>query len=78
LLVTEAMYQPTIKKEVDLEIEGLGKLKVPTAFTEYIPSDLAILGRQGFFEHFEIIFREWGKELELRIKPKIHNHTMKE
>ena len=53
-----------IKKEV--EIEGLGKLKVPVAFTEYISSDLAILGRQGFFEHFEIVFREWRRELELR------------
>jgi len=55
-----------IKKEVELEIEGLGKLKVPVAFTEYISSDLAILGRQGFFEHFEIVFREWRRELELR------------
>jgi len=55
-----------IKKEVEMEIEGLGKLKMPVAFTEYISSDLAILGRQGFFEHFEIVFREWRRELELR------------
>jgi len=55
-----------IKKEVKLEIEGLGKLEVPVAFTEYISSDLAILGRQGFFDHFEIVFREWRRELELR------------
>ncbi len=55
-----------VKKEVELEVEGLGRLKVPIAFTEYIPSDLAILGRQGFFENFEIIFREWRRELELR------------
>ncbi len=63
-------YAPAyIKKE--LEIEGLGKLKVPIAFTEYISSDLAILGRQGFFEHFEIVFREWRRELELRPRSNI-------
>lgn len=60
-------YVPAyIKKEIDLEIESLGRLKVPIAFTEYISSDLAILGRQGFFEYFEIVFREWRRELELR------------
>jgi len=60
-----------IKKEVEVEIEGLGKLKVPVAFTEYITSDLAILGRQGFFEQFEIVFREWRRELELRPRTNI-------
>lgn len=55
-----------IKKEVEPEVEGLEKLNIPIAFTEYISSDLPILGRQGFFEHFEIVFREWRRELELR------------
>ena len=60
-------YVPAyVKKEVELEIEDLGELKIPIAFTEYIFSDLAILGRQGFFDYFEIVFREWRRELELR------------
>ncbi len=60
-------YVPAyVKKEIELEIEGLGKLKAPIAFTEYISLDLAILGWQGFFEHSEIMFRECRRELELR------------
>ncbi len=61
-----------IKNDVNIEIEDLGELKIPVAFTEYISSDLAILGRQGFFENFEVIFKEWERKLELRIKSNIH------
>jgi len=69
-------YVPAfIKKEIELEIEGLGKLKAPVAFTEYISSDLAILGRQGFSEQFEIVFREWRRELELRPRSNIIVYT---
>ena len=41
-----------------LEIEGLRGSNIPVAFTEHISSDLAILGRKGFFECFEVTFRE--------------------
>ena len=47
-----------VKKQVKVTIEGLGGIYIPIAFTEYIVSDLAILGRQGFFEAFEITFIE--------------------
>ncbi|MEB3806174.1 MAG: retropepsin-like domain-containing protein [Desulfurococcales archaeon] len=57
-----------IKKQVRVIIEGLGDLHIPIAFTEYIASDLAILGRQGFFEAFEITFREWEKKLIIKTK----------
>jgi len=54
--------------DVVIELRELGfKTTIPIVFTEHISSDLAILGRKGFFEKFEIVFREWRKELELRI-----------
>jgi len=56
-----------IVNNVLVEIEGLRKIRIPIAFTEYISSDLAILGRKGFFEKFEIVFREWKRELKLKI-----------
>ncbi|MCS7365468.1 MAG: retropepsin-like domain-containing protein [archaeon GB-1867-035] len=59
--------QAHIKDKVTIEIEELGELSIPVAFTEYISSDMAILGRQGFFEKFEVIFREWKKELEIKV-----------
>ena len=55
-----------IKKQVRISIEGLGSITIPIAFTEYITSDIAILGRQGFFEAYEITFREWEKKLIIR------------
>ena len=55
-----------IKKQVKITIEELKSMTIPIAFTEYIASDIAILGRQGFFEAFEITFREWEKKLIIR------------
>ncbi len=55
-----------IKKKVKVTLEGIGSIYIPIAFTEYIVSDLAILGRQGFFEALEITFREWEKKLVLK------------
>ena len=55
-----------IKKWVKVSVEGLGTIIIPIAFTEYIASDIAILGRQGFFEAFEITFREWERKLIIR------------
>jgi len=55
-----------IKKQVKITIEELESIIIPIAFTEYIASDIAILGRQGFFEAFEITFREWEKKLLIR------------
>ncbi len=55
-----------IKKQVRITIEELGSISMPIAFTEYIASDIAILGRQGFFEAFEVTFREWEKKLIIK------------
>ncbi len=55
-----------IKEQVRVSIEGLGDITIPIAFTEHITSDIAILGRQGFFDTFEITFREWKKKLIIR------------
>ena len=55
-----------IKKQVRISIEELGSIVIPIAFTEYITSDIAILGRQGFFETFEITFREWERKLIIK------------
>ncbi len=55
-----------VKKQVNVSIEELGRITIPIAFTEYIVSDIAILGRQGFFESFEITFREWEKKLIIK------------
>ncbi|MCE4600213.1 MAG: aspartyl protease family protein [Desulfurococcales archaeon] len=60
-----------IKEQVRIMVEGLRDLYIPIAFTEHIVSDLAILGRRGFFEAFEITFREWEKKLV--IKPKVRS-----
>ncbi len=57
-----------IKKRVKISVEELGSTMIPIAFTEYIASDVAILGRQGFFETFEITFREWERKLIVRAK----------
>ena len=54
--------------DVVIELRELGfRTSIPIVFTEYISSDLAILGRKGFFEKFEIVFREWKRELKLKI-----------
>ena len=45
-----------IEKWVKVLVEGLGTIIIPIAFAEYIASDIVILGRQGFFEAFEITF----------------------
>ena len=55
-----------IKKRVKISIEGLGSITIPIAFSEYIAADIAVLGRQGFFEAFEITFREWEKKLVIK------------
>ena len=55
-----------IKKQVKIAVEELESITIPIAFTEYIASDIAILGRQGFFEAFEVTFREWEKKLVIR------------
>jgi len=57
-----------IKKQVKISVEELGSTMIPIAFTEYIASDVAILGRQGFFESFEITFREWERKLIVRAR----------
>ena len=51
-----------------MTVGRLGSIEVPIAFTEYISSDIAIIGRQGFFENFEIVFREWERKLIIRSK----------
>lgn len=51
-----------IKKQVRMTIEGLESITIPIAFTEYIASNTAVLGRLGFFEAFEITFREWEEK----------------
>ncbi len=50
---------------------GAFRLKIPIVFVPYTPIELAVLGRKGFFEAFEITFREW--ERKLIIKPRKHN-----
>jgi len=55
-----------IKKQVRMSIEELGSITIPMTFTEYITSDIALLGRQGFFEAYEITFREREKKLIIR------------
>ena len=57
-----------IKKQVKVSVEELGSTMIPIAFTEYIASDVAILGRQGFFETFEITFREWERKMIVRAR----------
>ena len=57
-----------IKRQVRISIEELGNITIPIAFTEYITSDIAVLGRQGFFEAYEITFKEWEKKLIIRLR----------
>ena len=38
-------------------------------------SDIAILGRQGFFEAYEITFREWENKLIIRPRNTQHSPT---
>lgn len=54
---------------IELVIEEV-KIKIPIVFISYTPIELAILGREGFFEAFEITFKEWEKKLIL--KPREH------
>ena len=54
----------------DVEVViGSFRLRIPVVFVPYMPIELAVLGRKGFFEAFEITFREW--ERRLIIKPRI-------
>ncbi len=39
------------------------RLRIPVVFVSYMPIELAVLGRKGFFEAFEITFREWERKL---------------
>ncbi len=39
------------------------RLRIPVVFVRYMPIELAVLGRKGFFEAFEITFREWERKL---------------
>ncbi len=57
-----------LKERVRMTVGRLESIEVPIAFTEYISSDIAIIGRQGFFENFEIVFREWERKLIIRSK----------
>ena len=53
----------------DVEVMiGAFRLRIPVVFVPYMPIELAVLGRKGFFETFEITFREW--ERKLIIKPR--------
>ena len=47
---------------------GAFRLRIPVVFVPYTPIELAVLGRKGFFEAFEITFREW--ERKLIVKPR--------
>jgi len=51
--------------DVEAVIEGF-RIQVPIVFVSYTPIELAVLGRKGFFEEFEITFREWEKKLILK------------
>ena len=42
------------------------RLSIPIVFIPYTPIELAVLGRKGFFEAFEITFREWEKKLIIK------------
>ena len=64
----EGYVKAYLKKQVKITIEGLGSIHIPIAFTEHIVSDLIILGCQGFFEAFEITFREWERKLIIKSK----------
>ena len=50
------------RNQVRIVLDELGSTTIPIAFTEYMASGMAILGRQGFFEAHEITFREWEKK----------------
>ena len=39
------------------------RLRIPAVFVPYMPIELAVLGRKGFFEAFEVTFREWERKL---------------
>ena len=45
---------------------GEFRLRIPIVFIPYTPIELAILGRKGFFETFEVTFREWEKKLIIK------------
>ncbi len=51
--------------DVEAVVEGFGT-QIPIVFVPYTPIELAVLGRKGFFEAFEITFREWEKKLIIR------------
>ena len=42
-------------------------LGLPVALTEYISADLCVLGRKGFFEKHEVIFKEYVREILLNV-----------
>ena len=64
----EVCVKALIKKEVKVSIEGLGEITAPIAFIDHIASDMALLARQGFFEAFEITFREWERKLVVGLR----------
>ncbi len=45
---------------------GAFRLRIPITFIPYTPIELAVLGRKGFFEAFEITFKEWEKKLVVK------------
>ncbi len=57
--------QAYLKDKVQVSLEGLGTFSMPVAFTDHEFQDTLIIGREGFFENFEITFREWEKKLSL-------------
>jgi len=60
-------YVRAYRTRVLMEVEGMGPLELPVAFTEYISADLCILGHEGFFEKHEVIFKEYVREMLLNV-----------
>jgi len=55
-----------VKNNVLVTLGKLGGARIPIAFTIYDFPEAVILGREGFFESFEITFREWERKVLLR------------
>ena len=55
-----------LMRDVEIEVEGIGRLSIPIAFTDNVSADISILGRKGFFEALEVTFRERREEIVLR------------
>ncbi len=74
LSYAEEVYLPSVDGYVKTKIATIQitiehanfSAKIPVAFVEHMESSLPIIGRQGFFKHFEIVFRDQKHELELR------------